>query len=168
MRIFVEAGHGQDYRKRGEYDIGWLDDRRNQEATICWEYDLRLVAALRSSGYSAIGYKVGPIAERLKRAFKYDSELVVSLHLGMDPSGAKGGRVLYATEGSVEIADALGSALGFTVEKVGLAGMLMFNPSVEIELGNIVCWDDMKRLGCEAAAQELFSRLADALTGLGL
>jgi hypothetical protein len=88
--------------------------------------------------------------------------------MGFDPEAGPGGKVRWATAGSEPIAVALAAALGFQVERIEPVGMLLLNPSVEIELGNIACWSDMKLLRCAAHCLTVCEKIADTLQELFL
>lgn len=164
MKIMVEAGHGKDYRQRGQYDFGLFSDDGSQEPAIAIAYAGRLRAALKQHGHLPEVSSVGSIASRLRHTFRRGKEIIVSLHMGHDVDALPGGRVLWATEGSKPIAEAVAQALGFpSVQTVQETGLLRFNPSLEIELGNITSWSDMKRLRCAAHCSEMCSKIARAL-----
>ena len=167
MKILVEAGHGKHYRQKGEYDFGLFSDDGSHEAAITGVYSTRLQMVLKAHGQRPEGVREGSIGDRLVWAFKRGKRLILSLHMDHDPGALPGGRVLWATDGSKAIADVIAQALGFPVVQTRQeTGLLRFNPSIEIELGNIASWQDMKRLRCASHCSDMCNRIAKALTEL--
>ena len=167
MKILVEAGHGKNYRQQGEYDFGLFADDGSHEAAITGAYASRLQLVLRAHGHSSLSVREGSIVHRMRWAFMRERRIILSLHMGHDLDALPGGRVLWATDGSKAIADAVAPALGFPVVQTEQeTGLLRFNPSIEIELGNIASWQDMKRLRCASHCSDICNRIASALTEL--
>ena len=167
MKILVEAGHGKHYRQKGEYDFGLFADDGSHEAAITGAYSTRLQMVLKAHGQKPEGIRAGSIAERLMWAFRRGKRLIISLHMNHDPGALPGGRVLWATDGSKDIADVVAQALGFpSVQTRQETGLLRFNPSIEIELGNIASWQDIKRMRCASYCSDLCNKIAGAITTL--
>lgn len=167
MKILVEAGHGKSYRQKGEYDFGLFADDGSHEAAIAIAYSSRLQSILKRHGQRPEGVREGSVAERLKWAFKRGKQMIISLHMHHDPTALPGGRILWATDGSKDVAEAVAQALGYPALQTDQeTGLLRFNPSIQIELGNIASWHDIKRMRCAAYCSDLCNRIAEAITDL--
>jgi N-acetylmuramoyl-L-alanine amidase len=172
MRLFVDCGHGEDYRQSKEMDYGLTADDGTRELAIVRAYGRCLQETMQLRGHRCSYSTRHSITHRLRDALhKHRAQCLISLHMGYCQEAAPGGRVLFSTGASEPVARALGAALGFPVEHIEAEGdhkILLLNPSVEIELANIACWADMKRLRCAADCQKLCEQIADTLESLFL
>lgn len=164
--IFLEAGHGYGYRQTREMDLGHVGERYS-EALVCSSYVGEWTEILRERGYSVRSMRRGSVTQRLRNAVRCDATVLVSLHMVMDPAAVPGGSVSWATKGSEPLAYAVGAALALPVLQAPLEGVLMFNPSIEIELGNLACWSQMKQLGCMAHCTGMLDKIAPLLVEWG-
>lgn len=168
MRLFIDCGHGQGCRQPLEIDCGVYGDDGTSELAVTRAYGACLLETMRRRGHRCVFARNGSVLERLQRVFRRRSQLIVAFHMDQDISAEPGGAVRYATTPTTPIAEALGAALGVPVVQVEEVGLLLFNPSVEVVLGNIVCWQQMRVLRCAAHCQKVCDQIADTLEKLFL
>lgn len=166
MRLLVEGGHGPGYRVGTEIDYGLIADTGETEAEICTAYARRFRGLALYRGHKAEISVLKSVKNRLARACKLKPDVLVSFHLDGDAGAAPGGRVLWAMSGAEPVAVGVGSALGFPVERVAAEGMLRWNPAIEVRLGNIACWRDLKSLLSSERCDEICNAIIAALEGL--
>lgn len=167
-KILIEAGHGMGYRVPKQFDSGLLNEFGDTEHDIAKNYAQILVGALVQAGYKhSRALYAGSITHRMREAVRCDSNLIISLHLGANLDAAPHKRVLWATEGSGIIAAGMAATLEADAVRVAEdEGLLRYNPSVQIELGNIMCWDDMKRLAAAEYAREVAQAITSSVKAL--
>ena len=167
MKIIVDAGHGKDARKKRDMDYGLLAEDGTTENGIAQEYATRLRGTLLWRKIPCGITLAGCVAKRLRDSIKRKADHIISFHMSHDASLMPGGRILYATEGSLKLAQAVSRSLKFGVEQVEEThGLLRFNASIEIELGNMVCVPQMRDIRSVEYCINRCNAIADALETL--
>lgn len=168
MKIIIDAGHGKDARKPREMDLGLLSEDGTTETGIVREYATRLCGVMLARRIAYGTTNSGNVARRLSVAITRKADHLISLHMSQDSSLMPGGRILYATEGSLKLALALTRTLKIQppVRVDETHGLLRFNASVEIELGNMLCIPQMRDLRSVAYCVARCNAIADAVETL--
>ena len=178
MKIAIDPGHGMSNRQPGVYDPGGEHVEagfRFHEAEIALRYALSLREALRVRGSASFLTREdagdhAPLAGRAGSARSAGAELLLSLHVnGVEDERADGLEVLYRSEASRPLAEALQRALVAATKlrdrgvkrRDDLAVLRFRGPAVLIELGflgndgdrTVLIAPERRHAICEAIAE---------------
>jgi len=183
-RICLDPGHGLSNRKEGVFDPGAIGMGGAREADWNLTYAECLDNQFKARGYDANWTRRGnefdcSHADRIRAARDFHADLLVSIHFNADtvvgnssPDGrVKGFEVLYRTEASQPIAQAVADAMKRAHKKVRGTWVrkdlwvLRFEPSILIEFAFIDDPEDFALIQSEVWKEETCRTVAEAIDG---